>query len=112
MPKGKLFELGSALDDSNGWSADNKAKSPKKQEEIQPVKEHSLALHMQKRKGKPVSIIGEFYRPDDELKALCKKIKKSLGVGGTCKEGFMEFQGECRDKLRIYLKDEGYRVKN
>ncbi len=74
--------------------------------------EYRVSLSMEKRNGKPVTIAGVFYLSDEDEKALLTKIKKSLAVGGTIKDGKLEFQGEHRDRLRELLKKEGFGVKN
>ncbi len=106
------FKVGSALDNDKGWSSDSRAKIKDILKEKKAPNEHSIVFKMEKRRGKPVSIIGPFFIADIELKALCKKLKKKLGSGGTCKDEWMEFQGECREKLKVLIKEEGFRTKN
>lgn len=106
----KLFELGSSLDKDEAWSFEKE--DLKNKAVILPIKEHNLALHRQKRKGKPITLLGEFFRDDKELKTLCSLLKKKLSVGGTCKDGYMEFQGECQETLRKLIQELGYKVKN
>ena len=74
--------------------------------------EYQIALSMEKRNGKPVTLAGVFYLDEKESKELLTKLKKSLAVGGTIKDGKLEFQGEHRDRLRELLKKEGFGVKN
>ena len=83
-----------------------------KKREIKPKSEYKVALSMEKRNGKPVSIAGVFRLDEKEEKELLTKLKKSLAVGGAAKDGKLEFQGECRDRLREMLKKEGFGVKN
>ncbi len=80
--------------------------------EIKPKNEYQIVLSMEKRNGKPVTLAGVFYMNEKDLKELLTKLKKSLAVGGTIKDGKLEFQGEHRDRLRELLKKEGFRVKN
>ncbi len=106
------IKIGSSLDNDKAWSSDTK----KKIKEILKAKiapnEHSIVFKMEKRRGKPVSIIGPFFITQTQMKDLCKKLKKKLGSGGTIKDDFMEFQGECREKLKELIKKEGFRTKN
>lgn len=74
--------------------------------------EYQIALSMEKRNGKPVTLAGIFYLDEKEAKELLTKLKKALAVGGTIKDGKLEFQGEHRDRLRELLKKEGFGVKN
>jgi translation initiation factor 1 len=107
-----LFELGSSLDNFPSWKSDNKTKITSTCKDKKPFNEHSLVFKIEKRKGKTVSIIGEFFLQEETLKGLCKKWKKTLGVGGTYKDGFMEFQGQCCDKLKTLARQEGFKTKS
>jgi translation initiation factor 1 len=94
-----------------GWEADNKAKLEVPSRQTLPPAEHRLVFRREKRRGKPVTLVGEFFLENDEAKALLKRIKKRLGSGGTFKEGWMELQGEKADALRPLLEAEGFRFK-
>lgn len=63
------------------------------------------------RAGKTVTIIKGFQGSAEELKILAKKLKQSLGVGGSIKDGEIIVQGNCREQLMIILKKMGHRVK-
>lgn len=104
------FLLGTSLDNDASWHLEQAKPAPKPQE-IKPPAKHLLVLKMEKRLGKPVSLVGPFFIREDAMTLLCSSIKKKLGSGGTCKESWMEFQGECRDKLRVLLETEGFRFK-
>lgn len=104
------FTLGSALDYSSGWQLEEDKPSSKLLEIKLPVK-HFLVLKMEKRQGKPVSIVGPFFLEKEALTKLCSLVKKKLGSGGTCKDEWMEFQGECREKLKTILEALEFRFK-
>jgi translation initiation factor 1 len=104
------FTLGSALDKDSGWQLEEE-KSSSKAVEIKLPSKHFLVLKMEKRQGKPVSIVGPFFLEKEALTSLCSLVKKKLGSGGTCKEEWMEFQGECREKLKMILGALEYRFK-
>jgi translation initiation factor 1 len=80
--------------------------------EIKAKNEYQIILSMEKRNGKPVTLAGTFYLDEKEAKELLTKLKKSLAVGGTIKDGKLEFQGEHRDRLRELLKKESFKIKN
>ena len=96
---------------NDGWEADNKAKPEATSRQTLPPAEHRLVFRREKRRGKPVTLVGEFFLESTEAKALLKRVKKRLGSGGTFKEGWMELQGEKADALRPLLEAEGFRFK-
>ncbi|WP_292010593.1 translation initiation factor [Chryseobacterium sp.] len=63
------------------------------------------------RNGKPVTLIEGFEGSDDELKKISKKIKTTLGIGGSEKDSTIIIQGDNRDKIMEILKDMGYKTK-
>ncbi len=69
-----------------------------------------IRLRMEKRKGKPMTILYDMEGVPD-LKALAKALKNLVSAGGTTKDERIEIQGEHRDRFRLYLTDEGYEVK-
>ena len=97
---------------AEGWEADNKKKSESKTRDILPPQKHDLVFKKEKRRGKPVTRVGEFFLAKDDEKALLKRIKKRLGSGGTFKEGWMEVQGDKEMALREILEGEGFRFRN
>lgn len=63
------------------------------------------------RHGKPVTLIEGFEGSAEDLKAISKKIKIQLGIGGSEKDGVIIIQGDNRDKIMSILKDMGYKTK-
>ena len=111
MSRGKKLDLFIGAEIEDGWA---KVESPRKssisQEILEPQK-HQLFFKKEKRRGKVVTLVGEFFLEETQSTTLLKKIKKSLGCGGTSKEGWMEFQGDIKERLRELLVEEGFRFK-
>ena len=63
------------------------------------------------RHGKPVTLIEGFEGSDAELKKISKKIKTTLGIGGSEKDGVIIIQGDNRDRIMEILKNIGYKTK-
>jgi translation initiation factor 1 len=63
------------------------------------------------RGGKTVTVVYNLKLTTADLKALGKRLRRACGAGGTAKEGRIEIQGDCRDKVVAELKTLGYKVK-
>ena len=63
------------------------------------------------RNGKPVTLIEGFEGSEEELKQISKKIKTTLGIGGSEKDGIIVIQGDNRYKIMKILHDLGYKTK-
>jgi translation initiation factor 1 len=61
--------------------------------------------------GKVVTELSGFKCDPGTRMRLLKKLQGSLGTGGTCKGHVLELQGECREKVKLLLEEEGYKVK-
>ena len=111
MSRGKKLDLNiGAGGFEDEWNVVAGKKVLTKKELVAPEK-HFLVFKFEKRKGKPVTLIGPFQIKKDEAASLLKKIKKSLGSGGSYKDEFMEFQGDCKERLRELFSKEGFRFK-
>lgn len=83
-------------------------------EEKEPfVQKEPLVCKFEKkgRNGKPVTLVEGYEGSDEDLKDLAKKIKTTLGTGGSAKDGTIVIQGDSRDKVMQILKDLGYKTK-
>ncbi len=110
MAKGKKLDLNIGANFEDEWSVVEEKKALSRKVLLEPAK-HQLVFKFEKRRGKPVTLIGPICLKKEESSALLKKIKKSLGSGGSLKDEFMEFQGDCKDRLRELFEKEGFRFK-
>jgi len=63
------------------------------------------------RKGKTVTIISGFQTTNTALTNLLKQLKTHCGSGGTLKEQTLELQGDHKEKIAVFLRNLGYKVK-
>ena len=87
-------------------------------EEVSNEKQHELWIQkeplickFEKRKGKVNTIIEGYEGETEDFKLLAKEIKQFLGVGGSFKDEQIIIQGDYRDKIMVFLKDKGFKVK-
>jgi translation initiation factor 1 len=71
------------------------------------VAKSSIRVHLEKRKGKPNSIIRGLDMTNALMKDLERELKSFLGVGGSQKNGEIIIQGDNRDKIIDFLKGKG-----
>ncbi|MEO1954922.1 MAG: translation initiation factor [Campylobacterales bacterium] len=105
-----LFEMGASWSD-NEWSSDNREKKKKKSNSKKDISKHKLKIRKEKRRGKDVTIIEEFYLAPEILKDILKEFKKKLGVGGTIKDNLsIEFQGDIQEQVKPLLRKKGFPI--
>ena len=79
---------------------------------VQPPEKQRAVIALEKRKkGKVVTLVRNLALPDGDIRTLAKQLKTMCGTGGTSKNGEIELQGDCRDRVRAYLQKEGYGLK-
>jgi translation initiation factor 1 len=114
--KNSPFEMGAHFSDN--WQSDNKSPTSSTKQIIKPQNQHQLHVRFEKRKGKPVTMVGLFFYGDKDLKMLHKKIKKSLACGGgieldTEKNGYyLLFQGDHKDKIKPLFEKVSWKFKS
>lgn len=107
-----IFEMGAKLDEDDLSVQGSKAKEKKQTQSTQKKEEHRLVFMMEKRRGKPVTLVGRFYINDDEKKKVLKLLKTKLGSGGTISEEWIEIQGDKKEKIKEVLQNDGWKFKN
>lgn len=105
--------LAANLDGDKFYTAKEDKKSSK-QKEIKtiPKNQHQLVFSLEKRRGKPVTIIGKFYVDENIKKELLKLLKSKLACGGSIKDENIEIQGDIKEKIRTIMLDKGWQFKN
>ncbi|MEO1954592.1 MAG: translation initiation factor [Campylobacterales bacterium] len=111
MSRGKKLDFFIGADIEDGWAEVQSPRKSKISNEILEPSKHQLFFSKEKRRGKTVTLVGEFKLKKDEVNSILKNLKKQLGCGGTFKDGFMEFQGDIRDKIRPLLVEKNFKFK-
>lgn len=81
------------------------------EEKVPPRVIVKLRVETKGRNGKAVTVLDGLPRNTGFLENLAKDLKKSLGTGGTLKDGAIELQGDRRETLRRLLSERGFGVK-
>lgn len=63
-----------------------------------PARQHPK-FRLEKRRGKPVTVVTHLVLEEAALRDLAGRLKKRLGTGGTVAEGEIELQGDHREAL-------------
>lgn len=70
-----------------------------------------LRVELDKRNGKPATLVTEFAGTDEELKELARTLKLKCGTGGSSRDGEVLIQGDFRVKVAAILAEMGFKVK-
>jgi len=73
--------------------------------------EHQLVFTFEKRRGKPVTLVGRFLLDEKEKKEILKLLKSKLGCGGTIKDEWIEIQGDKKEKIIEVLEANGWKFR-
>ncbi len=108
MSRGTKLSLDLGASWGEGWNLEEEKKAD---EVFLAPGEHRLVFRKEKRKGKPVTLVGPFSLAAEDAQKWLSTLKKSLACGGAYKEGWMEFQGDVAPKVREHLEKLGFRFK-
>jgi len=104
-----MFTMGAQLDqDDYGVK---KSKKITQNIEIKSQKEHQLVFTFEKRKGKPVTLVGKFQIEEDEKKEVLKLLKKKLACGGSINGEWIEVQGDKKEQIITVLEANGWKFR-
>ncbi|EQB38766.1 translation initiation factor SUI1 [Sulfurimonas hongkongensis] len=112
MSRGKKLDIFIGADIDDSWAQVQSPRASQIADEILEPQKHLLVFAKEKRRGKIVTLVGEFHITKEDASKTLKLLKKKLGCGGAFKDGWMEFQGELKDKLKELLLSEGFRFKH
>ena len=78
-----------------------------------PPEQQTAGIRREKRGrgGKTVTVIKDLQLAPEDMKALAKQLKKSVGAGGSVKDGTIEIQGDKRGAVAAKLQQLGYKTK-
>ncbi len=99
-------KLGSLLPEGYTPEPENRIPAEKNQATNQ-----TLRVELDKRNGKPATLISEFEGSEDELKELGKTLKNKFAAGGSQRDGEILIQGDFRVKVAEILQNMGYKVR-
>lgn len=72
----------------------------------------NLRIWLERQKGNRVAtLVKGFEGATVELDNLAKALKSHCGVGGTAKNGEIILQGDHREKVFVFLREQGFQVK-
>ena len=112
MSRGKKLDIFIGADIDDSWAEVQSQRKTNISDEILEPSKHFLVFKREKRRGKIVTLVGEFHMPKEDTTSTLKGLKKKLGCGGSYKDNWMEFQGELKEKLKELLLLEGFRFKH
>ena len=75
------------------------------------LQDDPLLCKYEKRKGKPITLIEGYNGAASDFKKLTKALQNLLGTGGSHKNETIIIQGDFRDKIMDFLKENGFSVK-
>ena len=70
-----------------------------------------IILDKKGRNGKKATIVANLTLDDENLKVLAANLKRHCGVGGSARGGEILIQGDKRDAVLQFLKDQGYKAR-
>lgn len=108
-----MFEMGAKLeeDELEFQGKKNQKKKNNSSNQILPKNQHQLVFTFEKRKGKPVTLVGRFYLEEKEKKEILKLLKKKLACGGAIKDEWIELQGDVKQRVIDILTTDGWKFK-
>jgi len=110
MPKDKRKTVWSSQDGDMRKDIRYRKPAPIKSKKPQ---EQTAYLHRETkgRGGKTVTLVKNLVLSEKDMKVLAKKLKQACGTGGTIKDGIIEIQGDHRQQIADFLRNQGFNIK-
>jgi len=105
-----MFEMGAKLEELS-LALQGKEEKAGAKEDAKPQKAHQLVFRFERRKGKPVTLVGRFALEEEAKKELLRFLKKKLACGGTWEEEWIALQGDVQTKVKAALEGEGWKFR-
>ena len=70
-----------------------------------------IILDKKGRNGKKATIIANLQLDDENLKELAAQLKRHCGVGGSARGGEILIQGDKRESVLTFLKQQGFKAR-
>ena len=81
------------------------------EQRVAPEKQ-AIRVRVEKRKrGKIVTVADGFTGSESQRQETLTSLKGQCGAGGTLKDGIVEIQGDHRERVVEYLKQQGFKCK-
>ena len=93
---------------------DHKPEETSRDDTEQPqfwLQDAPIICKYEKRKGKPVTILEGYNGAKSDFKKLTSALQSLLNVGGSFKDETILIQGDYREKIMEFLKENGFTVK-
>tara|TARA_Y100000589_G_scaffold331320_1_gene384326 strand:- start:941 stop:1249 length:309 start_codon:yes stop_codon:yes gene_type:complete len=88
-------------------------KDHKNKEQVDSIKSHKITIHTEKKgkKGKIITVVSGFGSGNSsKLLILLKNLKVYCGTGGTLNNNLIQLQGDMQNKVRDFLRKDGYQI--
>ena len=91
----------------------NNIKNGDMQHKVSENQPKKIKIHKEKKgkKGKTITVISGFGSDNtSQIGNLLKKLKVYCGTGGSLNDHGIQLQGDMRDKVKFFLRKEGYGI--
>lgn len=96
----------------DGWSFEPAGDGKEEETVSLPDDRQKASVKMEKRaKGKEMTVVSGFVLSEADRKALAAALRRACGAGGGDGDGYIEVQGDQREKIKTFLSGRGWSVK-